>query len=437
MKYLKFVLILLLFAFFSCSNPSENDSSDVMAEAEAEAEDPGNDEDATTDTEPAIVYNISGKVHKGRCLKDGEVSVQPLIDGSLDQVGNHFTGYTGESGYNIPVEIKEEYSEVFFDGECDDEVNGGSGNYRLSGIVKNSDLIKNINPLTRIRSIVARSIFDEFGAVEPSLIEAERLILNYLSMPSTGRFTEMSLEKSEIQDSVSLIISSAILYGRTGPEQGDYMVTLAEGIIDNDLDLRAGFISVYDQLPIMTIKQNLENSIGSSPPFWQIIAPDLSDLLENDHTIQGSFNLDDNSGCSFDAPGFNMFAIPHIFKSWIETSKYLASNLDGDLSIWTNVIQGYSRPGTKILDIERLSRNMMEGSLQFNGILGDHNLIPDQEYYIVISRESAWRLTTGCDGGLLPFGRKLASKDNGQNWIGHDNNTSWYRKSGIMMYGLD
>lgn len=217
------------------------------------------------------------------------------------------------------------------------------------------------------------------------------------------------------------------------------MVTLADAIINNDLSVKADILAVYDQLPIMTIKENLENSFGSLPPFWRLIVPDLSDLLENEHTLQGSFNIYDSMGCSFDSTGYNTFAIPHKFKSWFELSKYLAANLDGNLSVWTHVFNGYDRPGSKIFDIERLSREMMQGpvSLQYNGVIGEHSDISGTEVYIVINRETAWRLTTACDGGLLPFGRKLASNDNGQNWIGWNNNTSWYRKSGVMMYGLN
>lgn len=418
----RYIFIILSFILFSCSEGlNSTDQSDT---------------NSASTKEKKIIYNVSGKVQKGKCLKGGLVTVHPLDDGFFDQLPG-YTGYTDDNGFNVPVEIEEEYSEIFANVDCDDEVNGGQENYRLSGIVKNSDLVKNINPLTKIRSIVARSIFD--GDPEESLIDAENMILSFLDMPPLeNRFTKMSLENDSTHDAVLSAVSSAILYGRTGPEQGDYIVTLADAIINDDQTIKAQIIAVYDQLPIMTIKQNLENSFGSSPPFWRLIAPELTDLLENEHIVQGSFNIGDSMGCTFDSTGYNRFAIPHIFESWIETSNYLASNLDGDLSIWTHIFDQYDRPGSKILDIERIQNDILEGPVNLinHGRLGNHNLVSGAEYYIVITRENAFRLTTACDGGLLPFGgRKLASKDNGQNWIGHNNNTSWYRKSGVMYTG--
>ena len=259
------------------------------------------------------------------------------------------------------------------------------------------------------------------------------------------RFTTMSLEHDSTHDAVLLAANSMILNGREDYEQGDYMVSIAKGVIDNDLDLKAEILAAYDNLDIINIKNNLEQSYANvgieinTPPFWRLIAPNYyTDLLEGNPTVEGSFNPYDGGSCSFDQSTFNTFAIPHVFESWIETSKFIALNLAGDVSIWTKVFDSYYRPGAKLLDIEQLRELLLDGpvNLPYNGKLGDHNLTAGTDYYIVVRRDTGWRLTTGCDGGFLPFGRKLASDDEGASWIGHDNNTSWFRKSGLKMFGV-
>ncbi len=432
MKILKFTFILFLFALFSCAE-SENNSSDTTEKL-----------DITTDTETATVYNISGKPEKGKCFQDGEVKVQPIDDGSFVQIGNHFTGYTDEYGYNIPVVLDDEYSEIFFDGTCENEITGGTGDYRISGIVKNSDPVKNVNPLTKIRSPVARWLFnDNFGTTGESLTEAENLILDYLGMPGLeNRFTEMSIENDNTHDAVLLLASSMILYGREDFEQGDYMIQIANGVINNDLDLRTEILNTYALLPIFDIFDNLKASYGVNtglPPVWNLgyHPAYYADLIENEHTLQGSFNLGDSMGCGADT-NYTSYAIPHVFESWIETSKYLSLNLTGEISIWTRGFNQYDRPGTKILDIQELEVDL-EGpaNLVYSGLLGNHGLTSGTDYYIMIKRELPFRLSTGCSGGFLPFGRKLTSLDDGQSWFGWNNNTTWYRLSGVIAYGLN
>ncbi len=153
-----------------------------------------------------------------------------------------------------------------------------------------------------------------------------------------------------------------------------------------------------------------------------------------EHTVQMTFNLEDTNGPTFDAPGYNLFAIPHIFENGIETSRYIALNFTGQISIWTHIFADYDRPGEKILKIDRLSEVVLHDpiTLPYNGFLGGHDLVAGEWYYIVIRRDEEFRLNTG-SLLLLPFGRKLASKNEGVSWIGWDNNTSWYRKSGVIM----
>jgi len=171
------------------------------------------------------------------------------------------------------------------------------------------------------------------------------------------------------------------------------------------------------------------------------ITPEETDLEDREPVVQFTFNLDDSNGCSFDSSGYNKFAIPHVFTIGIELSNYLALNFTGEISIWTKGLHldGYFAPGYKLLDITQIYPVVLTNpiTLIYNGLLGNHSLISGQEYYIVIERPEAFRLNTGCEGGILPFGRKLASKNGGADWIGHNNITPWYRKSGVIMYGTD
>jgi hypothetical protein len=181
-------------------------------------------------------------------------------------------------------------------------------------------------------------------------------------------------------------------------------------------------------------------SCADAPKDGNTIPISDTDLLGRVINVLTTFNLADAGYCSFDTDGYNLFAIPHIFESGIEGSNYIALNFTGDISIWTRGFSDYDRPGSRLLNVTQLSEVFLKVPLKldYNGLLGeDHGLYPGMHYYIVIKRDEAFRLTTGCEGGILPFGRKLASKDGGFSWIGHNNNTAWFRKSGVIRYTTD
>lgn len=421
-----------------------------------------NGADSTADT--VIAYNLSGKLQKGPCPEGGEVLIQPISYTDMYQTGGHFIGFTIDNfgRYYIPAELEnedpnEKWAEVFFKGFCHDELTGGYNYQEFTGIIDMSDPVNNINPLTDIRSYVGRWLFGDpliismyglpdsgtEGDISASLLLAEIRILSFLQMPAAGkRFTQMNLENADIGDAILAWFNSMVLFN-SADDPGDYLTRLAVAVIEDNQIFKAEIQETSGLLPIITIKKNLEArylELGediSAPPIWNLGYPEYyADLLERVPVEQGSFNLDDSAGCSFDMSTYNMFAIPHVFESWIETSKYLALNLaGGDISVWTRIFNGYDRPGAKIIEIEELREILLEGNLTYNGLLGDHSLSAGTDYYIVISNDTGWALSTGCDGGLLPFGRKLASQDGGLNWIGHDNITTWFRKSGLKISG--
>jgi hypothetical protein len=424
----------------------EIDSTEYVCNGEngSDGEDATSDQVNDSTTDSAKTYRLSGKAQKGKCMQNAEVLAWPLDDGTVTQTGAHFIDFTGENGtYNIIEQINDDeimdYALVCYKGWCDDEANGGDTYQELCGIRKTSDPISNINPLTKIAIPVVEDLFGSgFGTVEECLVEAERLTLEFLSMPTADRFGTMDLENDSTGDQVLALTSSMVLHGRTGDgEAGDFMSTISTGIINNDLVLKAEILESYGELPLIRIKNNLESSYSHAPKFWRLMAPDYyMDLLENDQIITGSFNLGDTAGCSFDQSTFNTFAIPYVFESWIEISEYLALNISGDISIWTHTFDGYDRPGTKILDIEQLREKLLDSDLEYHGKLGDHGLTVGTWYYIYITRDENFTLSTGCDGGLLAFGRKLASQDNGETWIGHDNDSFWFKYSGVVAQGL-
>lgn len=437
MKWITYLFIILLIA---CSGQDGEDGADGSD---------GGSEDGT-------IQRLSGKFQKGPCYKDGKIWVYPLDDGTLDQLGTHFIGVTKDysGSYDIPANVLELWAEIFFEGDCTDEVTGGSGFQKLNGLIKVADINKNINPLTKIRTPVARWLFNDeaFGTIDASMIEAERIILLYLGMPAlTQRFTEMNLEQDGTHDAVLALTSSMILYGRTPAEQGDYMGSIANGVIANDLTLKAEIASTIEELPLMTIRSNLMGRYAEldmstdMPPIWRLGAPDYyADLLENVHSVTGTFNLSDTGTCSFDQSTFNTFAIPHVFDSGIETAKYIALNIQGDeISIWTRD-ESNDVPETKLVDIEKLDEILLSDpvTLIYNGMLPDsHSIDSSTDYYIVTRSDTDFTLSTACgniDPFFLPFGRKLAKDEDGANvWEGNNNNTPFWRKSGIKVVLID
>lgn len=461
MKFFRILIVVLLsIALLACSAQDGKDGKNGIdgsdgkdATPDTGVGDGGSGGDATTDV--IISYVLSGKLQKGPCFKDGEILIQPLNPATMYQTGSHYIGFTSDDfgTYSIPAEITEQYAEVYFVGDCHNEITGGEGRQRLDGIIKVADLVNNINPLTKIRSQVARWLFADVNSVsyqniDASLVEAERLILLYLGMPTLNkRFTEMNLEQAGIHDAVLALSNSMILYGRSEAEQGAYIVSIANGVINNNTTLKVEIATTIDILPLIQIKNNLESrylELGiniSVPPIWNLGAPAYyADLLERTPVTLSTFNLVDNSTCSFDQSTYNTFAIPHIFDTGIETSKYIALNFTGEISIWTRGFNVYDRPGTKVLDITGLKEIILESpqKMSYNGLLGDaHGLTGGTDYYIVVRSNTNFTLSTGCEGGLLPFGRKLASQDEGLNWIGHNNTTPWFRKSGVKMFTTD
>jgi len=423
-------------------------------------------DDATTDTPFVKTYNLTGKLQKGPCPEGGEVLIQPLNPENMYQKGGHYIGFTRDNfgRYYIPAEIEKDstddvWAETFFKGECHNELTAAFDYQEFSSIINIEDDENNINPLGHVRSFVARWLFGDplitqiygdpnsgtEGDIPASIALAEIVIIDFLQMPSPGKkFTEMNLENADIGDAILALFNSMVLYEGIG-DHGDFLTRFSIGVIENDLEMKASIQVVFGVLPILDIITNLSDrylELGEDippPPIWKLGAPDYyTRLIEEEQVIQGSFNPEDSAQCSMDM-GYKRYAIPHIIESWFETSKYLASNLAENVSIWSRGVHGggYDAPGIKLLDITELRERLLDSSLSFHGMLGDHNLKTGDEVYFVLESETAFVLSVGCDGGLLPWGRKIASNDSGVTYIGHDNSTTFFRKSGLKFTGID
>jgi len=462
------ILAAIVAAFFlSSCNLKGSDGKDGIDGIDGKDGVEGGWTDATTDTPLVNTYNLTGKLQKGPCPEGGEVLIQSISYSDMYQTGDHFIGFTRDNfgRYYIPAELSNEdpleiWAESFFKGQCHNELTAGYDYQEFSAIINVTDTENNINPLTHVRSFVARWLFGDTlitdvyglsnsgaeGDIAASIALAEIVIIDFLQLPAPGKkFTEMNLENADIGDAILALFNSMVLYNGVD-DPGDYMTRFAIGVIQNDLEMKSAIQGTFDVLPLLQIKNNLEArylELGMdipSPPIWRLGAPAYyADLLERDQVEQGNFNLSDSGNCSMDTT-YKRYAIPHIFESWIETSKYLASNLNqGNVSIWSRGVHGggYDAPGIKLLEVQPLRENLLDSPLPFHGMIDGHSLSAGDEVYFVIENETAFVLSVGCEGGLLPFGRKIASNDGGLTYIGWDNNTEFFRKSGLKLTGIN
>ena len=74
--------------------------------------------------------------------------------------------------------------------------------------------------------------------------------------------------------------------------------------------------------------------------------------------------------------------------------------------------------------------------MTYNGLLGDnHGLLPDTEYYFRIRKDENFTLSKSCGGDRLTTAYTLASDDEGQNWVGDNNNQDrFFYFSGLKYY---
>lgn len=448
MKYAKIVFIIMLLFLISCAGKDGKDGS-----AGKDGSDGSEVEGAFTST-----LSLNGKAENGPCKKPGAIIVNPL-DSELYQSGPSFRGQIQEDTGEFKIRGRSASQYAFYEAPnltCFNEVSAGEDiGVQFFSLVNLTETERNLNPLTTIQYFVTINYFDDinhaaYQNIEASIEQSHANILNYFDMSDDGtKFSEMTLQGTSLADGILGLVDSMIANSRSSSEQNSYMIDIADGVIADDQTLKTSVLAQIEALPLAQIVNNLKNKYESlglgriSPPIWNLGAPAYyADLFERTPIVQSTFNLADNATCFFDQSTFNTFAIPHVFDAGIETSKYIALNFPGDseISIWTkgtHAVDGYLMPGTKVVDVTPLKEIILDTpvKLSYNGLLGaGHGLIGGTDYYVVIRSNTNFTLSTGCEGGFLPYGRKLASQDEGLNWIGHNNTTLWFRKSGVKMF---
>jgi hypothetical protein len=430
-------------------------------------------EDSTTDT-PFVKVSSAGKIQKGPCPEGGDVRLQPIDITNMRQSGEGpFFGNTLDDfgRYYVPMNLTREpgevvYTENTFEGPCHNELTAAYDYQKFSAIVNVDDEVNNINPLTDVRSFVARWLFGDpdlvifygepasgtEGDIAASLTLAESKIIEFLQMPDPGKkFTEMNLENADIGDAILALFNSAVLQINSG-EIGDYLTRFSIAVIEENQTVKDELQQTFIDLPLMDIKRNLENrwlELGQtipSPPIWRLGAPDYyADLLERTPVVQTTFNLEDETQCSFDQSTFNLYAVPVVFKPGIKTSRFIALNFPPDiqLSVWAlgTHMAGYPIPGYKVADITPLKEIILETpeKMSYNGMIEEgHSLQAGVTYYYRIRKDNDFVLSKGCGGTRLYTEYTLASEDEGETWIGHNNNAnSFFNWDGVKGFTVN
>jgi hypothetical protein len=423
------IMILLILVFFGC-DPKDGE----------DGEDGSNHPDEGTSALVEI-ENPMGFAEAASCLKRGDVNLTAM-DSEYKQLNDYSTTTKDDLGtYVIEADVLGIKARTSFRGYCFRETAEG---YVYMSMDVYHDLADNMNvniPGT-IQGELSTYYKDDvdhpaYNNRELALEYAKDDVLNYFDLMgySGVDFSIATIQGDTVNDAIMTIISSTVdSRHSTGPEMNDDMSTIAEGIYNNNLTLKGEIISDRNSLKIKDIKERVTKIAGSCPPIWGLdFVPDYyADIFDNSHDVLESFSMGSTSQCSFDTNGFNSFAYPIQFTS-IENAAYFASELTGDLSIWSvgicNQGTNYDCPGTKIIDIEELNEILLEPELIYNGSLGSHSLMNGQ-YFVVQNFASPIQPGHACDSDLLPFGRVLAAVNN--NWnaaIGWNNTTSWYNRA--------
>lgn len=450
MKIINLLLIFLSFALISCSEGEDGkDGETAYITVEPEKDSTPDIIDTTSDiddSEPNYIL-LSSIAEKGPCNKGAAVLAFPLFDNFI-QTGAHFLGETKtDLGYwEVPAQISEELTETKLEGLCYSELNGSTGTQKLGSIFFTSSSDRNINSLTTIAVDVIRWVYgnqiikDRYQAI----IDAENLVSGVFGLGTMAPFASISLNDGNLDAAKLAVTSSAILAARSN--QTDFMVEITQAIkAGNTTAIELELATAISNLKILEINNNLKSKYESLnqtwvyPPMHTVAGfPDYyEDLLSRVPSVISEFNIHSSSGCSlFKWQDANMFVFPHVFDS-IEEAKYISTNMDGELSIWT---RGPTSPGTKVVDVVRLKENVLVGltNAPHNGYLGEnHGLTNGTDYYLMFRKDENFTMYSACSGDETPFGSKLASDDEGASWTVNTAGVPYQDSSGLILFLTD
>jgi hypothetical protein len=408
--------------------------------------------DAGTPTTPVpagTLVNPSGKAEAGPCYLLSGVSAMAM-DINWIQSGYVVGEMQKNDGtYEVPGSYSSPFVVYDFDGTCYSE----GDNVDVDGVqMKMGQPIAatshNINHATTWRYHLAKRYFSDpthpnYQDAAGAFVQAKTDIYNYLNFSgATKNFYELSIVGHTMGDAYLFAFEAAVTKSRNGPSQSNYIGEAVNAVINEDLVFRNNLRNTISLLPIKSIYDNLKNKLTSlgfavdPAPIYDIdLYPDYyADLMGRTVTVLEWINQASSTTIAFDTTGFNSFAYPITFTS-IESAAYIATELDGDLSIWStgtcNQGTDYPCPLALILTTEQLRETILEPELLYNGSLGAHSLTNGTQYFIVQEfSDYTHKPVHAADGDMLPFGRNLASIDN--NWgaaVGWDNTTTWFRRS--------
>ncbi len=445
----------------------------------------GEAEDQSSENEKIFTektVNLTGCVQDALCLSGGSVSIYPLDSADLLQTGAAYsTLTTGDFGaYVSSGKVTNQYFEIVASVACKNEITGATMDFKeLRALIDvNANEHNNINPLTTATIAGIRLLYNKstptLGYATYQNFALSKLVAEgYLKeelfrvFGETTSFTDMSINT----DAFLLAANTALLYNKTVAEQIGLLSDIGQDILDgviNDPDVLSHISEASQNIDFPTVKRNVETMYSEAdqtidvPQFWNYLDSDWDgvlnatdpdqaylELMSRVPVLQKTLNLDDTCTAHFDTDGFSWFAIPFRFDSSITLSKYIGLNLEGNISIYTRTFDTYDKPGTLVFTLGKIKDNFFVGDFQdttgdtysnlptaFHGSIDGHGLTAGADYYIVIHRDDQWRLSKSCNGPLVAFGRVLASVD-GVDWIGHDNNTPFFRRQGVKMFLTD
>lgn len=424
-----FILIVIIF-IFGCR------SSSVDISTEEPIIDTGTPTSPITDDDEPIVSvaGIVGKAFKGAFKKRTPILAY-LLDSDWQQLDcGPYRGETtsNDGSYQVRAIMEGDYVRSFLGpGDAYNEADGVyAKGVELSMRSINDENPKNFSVLTSIADSVSFARFTDPSqeAYEDPVLAANTgrtETINYFGFSDQigeELLYNLSLYGDTSGDAALFAASVVISEGKgaDGPAINDYIQEIANGVVEGNQNLKA---KIADNMSSIKWKKVIDNQksnladIGMEVTIPPVLAlpwvPDYYELLDREPTVQGEYNINNTTTGSFDSSGYDKFAIPKIFSD-IETTQYIAFQMDGNHSIWSvatcNNGVDFPCPGTEIESIEEMAEILLTSpkSLAYNGYLGEHFLENGVQYFHVITKDSEFQPSKAIGGDALPFGKVLA-----------------------------
>ena len=501
MKYLIILSLLFSLSMIGCSeDDTTNDDSTTGDQTNddqttsTESNDDSDDSGDNTGTE----YALSGIIQDAKCLQDGDITIQELDDG-LIQNGTNFIDKSDENGgYSISATTEKNYVLVRAEISCMREDTGAQMPEKtlMAVISLANGEQNNVNPLTTIALPVSKALYKNaesptYHNADESITKAQNMVLNYMDMPDiTVPFTDMNITVDGDHNSVLIATTSALLLGKTVEEQQDFMGRISDDIIAGTTNHQSEYLTSLRTLPLKTIKENIATIYNGEeitiPPFWNVIDTD-GDGIRNENDPDSHVELlerspilnyikrSGDSSILWSGNARLKFALPVVFNDSVVNSKYAGLNINGgNISVYTSkYIDGGCPtpsgpvscyvPDVEIVSIDELKENFIGDTIsdengdditdlpsKYIGGVDGASLTPGNKYFIIVSNDEAFFLAKNNDNVNSPFGSTLFYSEGCadipsacvENWVGYYNNDipgniSFYEVDGFEYFLTD